>query len=445
MTLDKGTQKGVDYPTKISSSTGANKLSLQGKEKKRMKKISKQYAHIYVLEWLTLATILVLCTCCGQITQGKPAPPPAQHALFLASATGIHALDNSSGRQLWQIPNSNTAQFSSFGRLCFDPSSSTLLWASDFLYSVNSTTGRVRWKQPLGSAALALSYDKRQVYVATAHDTLAFQLSSGNVIWRNRETQLQQIGTTTLQLSTQGTLIIAASLRIQALDASSGRQLWDYELPTSSDEVKDTIIAGATLVVRTQLGIFALSTQTSKVLWHADSLQSIALDVTHNTLYLELTQPSSTERFPAGIEALDLTSEKQIWQAPYPLSVDDLGMIDSSGIYSVQNSLDKTLTAFDLDNGNTRWSKQTTAPISQMLEDDNTLYAQTSVGEVDAYTTSQGHLLWTTGVEPTASLLVLDNCLYLQDQQTGTLNALSASSGRTQWTYTPGTPFSITE
>ncbi len=107
---------------------------------------------------------------------------------------------------------------------------SVLLQTSE-LTCLSATTGKARWSRTWSRPLRWAGYGQRHLLVATDADLTAFELATGNTVWKVRfEPRLPDESATTLRLVPPQVLVISDG-EIIALDWENGEANWQHSVP----------------------------------------------------------------------------------------------------------------------------------------------------------------------------------------------------------------------
>ena len=123
---------------------------------------------------------------------------------------------------------------------------------------------------------------------------------------------------------------------VVALDAETGKIVWHDDLDPSDGD-QQLFVAHGMLLVQTGSKIIALQSATGVMLWQRESqIQSWYYQAQHRlyTVSIDVPDPVLHPTAPiwSGLRASELTTGKQFWAIPQPLSVTGVSSIDANGI-----------------------------------------------------------------------------------------------------------------
>jgi outer membrane protein assembly factor BamB len=189
---------------------------------------------------------------------------------------------------------------------------------------------------------------------------------------------------------------------LDAVDASSGRRLWRFQVPALLDNVARPVLVNETIYLALSHHICALNAQSGAVRWCAE-----VTDRTKDAEYLV----DGEMAFEDGLLfvgayhtliALDATTGKRMWSVQTPMRSSHLAT--GEGLVYVSAN-DGQISAFDATTGQQMWRQtqvpdtpfpNTFAPVPFL--DDGTLYVL-SGRKLVAYQGMRGDLLWQVSLD----------------------------------------------
>ena len=208
--------------------------------------------------------------------------------VYLKSTGGrVTALDGITGNLLWQY--NMRAGFllpSPWVREPIVSGGVVYFLANSGLYALDATTGRLLWQYKGGGSSIVLS--RGVLYVGGAGDyTYALDAGTGDLLWRSETGVLRRpLGDSSRGSSpvVSGGVVYTGSVgygtrfngRVSALAASTGEQLWQYEVYGSvkfSPTVSRGVVYAASLDSTALRGghVYALDAVTGSLLWQHDT------------------------------------------------------------------------------------------------------------------------------------------------------------------------------
>jgi outer membrane protein assembly factor BamB len=188
-------------------------------------------------------------------------PYAADGRLYVTDATGVlYAFDQADGRRIWSTPTAYAVpsrMVSADGTVYFGTS-------DGFVVAVDGATGAERWRlQPAGATLVdAPAFGAGLVYAGTdGAGYVAIDPATRRVVWRG-DTNGEDTGTASVAdgIAYLGVAAEAASGKLRAFDAATGRLLWTarddlLQLPTVADGVAySSTVAGLVVAIDTATG-----------------------------------------------------------------------------------------------------------------------------------------------------------------------------------------------
>lgn len=339
---------------------------------------------------------------------GTTAPVPASDRfytidtssnLFQPSTDGIAALDVRDGATIWRytIPQADSVYISSsytYVNAAFSPFATDDIVYAGFdakrdttlrgaLEAVDAATGRALWRHEAGvelSGVPAISGGVVYLSSRARHfqDEIAppaglveaLDARHGTVLWR-----VSVVGLPSLLIVTDGRVIVAtyrdkAAGHVLALDAASGRQIWDYAgQATLLPDALPPPLAGHAVVVRELDNsgdiYLAIDTQDGNVMWkyptsaRTDALTPAGGDVCVTSLLLATANNST------AVALIDAATGRAHWSDTVAGQASGCAVSADSvylrRVFPANGTSD--LLALDLTSGRERWSAPMASPL----------------------------------------------------------------------------------
>ena len=409
-------------------------------EHRRVRRFPHRFGRTLVA--LTLATIFtVMVSGYGTV----PTTPTVIASSLILLTQGNLASYQTSGKQNWQIPvaSSSFVSTTSFGgpstRTHLISDGHTLYTATDRLQATASS-GRIRWQQSLSAPADDLLTGQGHLYVlsgSTIGTLSTWDSTGGTLLWVQPGASLP-LGPWAALKSDGHLLFLGGEDSVVALDAETGKIVWHDDLDPG-DGAEQLFIEHNIVLVQTGSKIMTLQSATGAVLWQRESqIQSWYVDQAQNRLYtvsIDVPDPVLHPTAPiwSGLRASDLTTGKQLWAIPQPLSVTGTSSIDANGILSADGTT--AMTEWSLQ-GKQRWTHlYAGSPLTQIEAVPQTatdlIFAQD--GSVVALNSQDGGQRWQQMFAGQASqLTVVQQQYWLMSPAAGAMAAYSLR-GTQQW------------
>ncbi len=296
------------------------------------------------------------------------------------------------------------------------------------MYAVRAGDGRVLWKWETCGDRVNMSAPvilNNVVYficqlAPSQYRLYALRADTGKLVWFDALN-----GEVAFNLPTdQHTLYVQIENRLLAIDASTGRQLWQQSFGESGDFISQATLSRGVLYLTQQTTFFALQAGSGKRLWEyhfLDGYGYIRAVVNESSVYILASEQDGSEI----VYALDGATGGMRWQKPLGNYSYGTPVVDGGNLYFVVN----LLAASDLSSP----SPFTRAILALRASDGRTLWQQDIPW-------NKGKLNYSLIERPT--LAVGDGRLYLVDWQVPTdsqhlqavLGAFSESTGAVLWT-----------
>jgi len=228
------------------------------------------------------------------------------------------------------------------------------------------------------------------------------------------------------RVSHLGTLLVATDDSVRCLDPASGRPLWQRDDLKQVGEWNVEEIPGTPLLlVHVNLGtvqarttLHAVDLLTGQDRWKTEQLRGVTLDtfpVYDRNYVLTITTDKPGDRARLDLAALELTSGKPLWEAPFDDRT-DLHVAESSGRFLVK---------YDLSGH------------QPPLYDGESLYL--SYAGIHRYDAASGKLVWKNVYDVTAGEIKRGNAQAVVDGGTvytsakGQIRAIDHATGQVRW------------
>jgi outer membrane protein assembly factor BamB len=335
--------------------------------------------------------------------------------------------------------------------------------ASDHsVYAFAASTGQVRWQAQIGGLPEVEAVVSDVVLVLTSYstptsqDNVVYALGAGNgkVLWHTDLLQgvVPAIAAGKVYVETYG----QDARIISALDARSGEQLWQYQLPSSSDEwqFSDGQIYDLTSPTHDVLTsvLFVVSGSTGKLLWRfptAGEAEIPSLRVADGQVYL--IYGSNNGHYSATtLSAFDARSGVLRWHRPSPTAA---SLLIGAGSGSVYVGTPSELVAFRAHDGAQAWRSPLGAGRLGLLGRDVTttsgaLYAHVPGQGLVAFNATDGSAAWHFPLDEQAlfePIAIGQGTLYASVQESDPARyqvlALDTRDGKLIWSYDSQWPF----
>jgi outer membrane protein assembly factor BamB len=268
-----------------------------------------KHASSLFLAWLLLAS------CGGSSSSGKTAATPLpvhSPTVYVVSTSGLYAYQADNGKQRWSFQPSSMHLFSAQEPLAL--TNGVVYWVYDKLYALDASDGKSRWSAPVGESPGAVYAHGNLVYVLSFDLLYAFNTGDGTLRWRQQLPY--SLDTTAKLLLDNGTLYAVNGANLTALRPDSGAIQWQFSLdPGLGESIKESFLAGYSILVWSPTTLDGLDASTGHVLWHketqakdlrvvGDTVDMIFIDVPADGLGTSVT----------GLRALHMQDGTQLWQ-----------------------------------------------------------------------------------------------------------------------------------
>lgn len=363
---------------------------------------------ILFIAWLLTCCLLSGCGAAsnmllspgGSPPQNGPPPPEFPH-VYLLGETGVSAYRASDGKARWHfslpLPSQRTTTMIVQGQ--------TMVVGTDTaLYALDTVTGVQRWTAQAGPQIQSMLVSGTTLYVGSMTWVSAFALADGSTLW----TQQVAGGDTSHLVLAGGTLYVGGSISssLTALDAESGTLRWSVQLPTA-EGASSFVLQGGTLFVQTQHRLEALDESSGHLLWQlVTAVQAFQVEDGVVSLIFRDPPPDSTAPALSGLRGLRASDGHPLWQEVTPVSVDgEVDVLTPEVIYRATTAEQGNLSAWSTRDGGLLW-QVTTQPISSLLLQQGALYAS-SGSTVAAFRAADGARLWQSSLTQAGLLTTL--------------------------------------
>jgi outer membrane protein assembly factor BamB len=313
-------------------------------------------------------------------------------------------------------------------------SQSTLYISSGTLHALQASTGTLIRNYPMaGTPAIVDGI----MYVGTLDDVYALRVADGSILWHD------QIGNRTLlpPVVANGIVyVLPNGTTLDALRASDGKLLWQYNGSQEGEEVTLPVVANGTACIGASNSngafVVALNTANGLPIWrHQVGTTYVNLSMENNVIYISSS---------ATLTALRAGDGSILWQQHMS---SQLGSVTVSGgvVYGIAN--DGHLYARRASDGGAVWSfsigKEASSITAPVVVDGLVYIAALSssgtvggnYGYMYALRAGDGHLIWQFKLRQNVipNFTVGKGLVYLASRD-GLLYALQASTGRVIWT-----------
>ncbi|MFZ3384794.1 MAG: PQQ-binding-like beta-propeller repeat protein [Candidatus Methanoperedens sp.] len=274
-------------------------------------------------------------------------PVIVNDVLYIGTTFGIHALDAGSGEEIWTFPTNG------FVNSVPAVSNDAVYFGADDrkFYALNATDGTLLWVNDTAmdgyTASAALT--NNMVYAMPKDGSFyAFNPGNGKIIWS------KLIGKVAESSPAAGEGIIAFGTDggdIVALDASTGKEKWRYDI--GEIEIKSSpVIADGTVFVGSNDGsVYAFTTEKGTLKWKYSTSNNVVSSpsVKNGVVYFGSTD--------SNFFALDALTGKVIWKFPDSGSVLGGPAISNDIVYfGTRNNF---IYALDANSGKMLWKNST--------------------------------------------------------------------------------------
>lgn len=201
----------------------------------------------------------------------------------MSKQASISAYDAHTGKSLWKYQTRNSIK----NTIAYENGIVVTQDAASNLYAIDATTGKLKWEQKLILEAFpytceGLTISNGVVYAGTGKGLAAYQLETGNLIWRNSEWQKNEAATTTLTVA--GNVLISASQwnGLYANDIKTGKFLWKITENGMSDRGASPVYTDGKLYITSRKHLFIIDPKDGTILQQKEV--SANLDATSTPL-----------------------------------------------------------------------------------------------------------------------------------------------------------------
>ena len=304
-------------------------------------------------------------------------PVIVNNVLYIGSTFGIHALDITSGTELWKFPTNG------FVNSVPAVSNDIVYFGADDrkFYALNARDGTLLWvnDKAMDGYTASAAVANNIVYAMPKDGSInAFDPGNGKIIWS------KLIGKVSESSPAIGEGIIAFGNNggnIVALDALTGKEKWHYE--TQLIEIKSSpVIADGIIIAGSNDGsVYAITTDRGTLKWKFSTNNNVesSPSVKNGIVYFGSTD--------SNFFALDVLTGKVIWKFPNSGSVLSGPAISNDVVYfGTRNNF---IYAIDANSGKMLWKNSTGDNdkdyITSPAISGNMLFAATHSGLLYAY------------------------------------------------------------
>ncbi len=347
-----------------------------------------------------MALLLGLCLLsgCGAASVPPPAgratpngsPPPEFPHVYVLDEMGVSAYRASDGKARWRftlpLPAERTTSMTVQGQTVF-------VGTDTAFFALDATTGALRWTAQAGPQIQSMLPSGTTLYVGSTTWVAAYATADGSTLWK----EYIAGGDTSHLVLAGGTLYVGGSLSttLMALDARSGTPRWHTTLP-QGEGASTFLSEGNVLFVQTRHRLEALDESTGRLLWQeVTGVQAFQVEGGAVSLIFRDLPPASAAPAPAlsGLRALRASNGSLLWQLVTPVSVDgEVDALTPEAIYRATTADQENLSAWSTRDGGPLW-RVTTRPIISLLLEPGVLYAS-SGASVMAFRAADGKPLW---------------------------------------------------
>ncbi len=294
-----------------------------------------------------------------------------------------------------------------------------------------------------------------RVYVLTLDGLFALNLTSGAVLWENRNLR----GLSTPAVYDHELIFGGSDGRLHAVAPDNGTELWNVSLIpnpafsgiTSSPKIVfDTVFVGTFNESGGAGEVVAVGATNGTILWRAPAPGSVSYSspaIANGTLYVGVrglynTTTGISYAPPYGLLALDAATGAERWFYPTGGSVAASPVVDGRGV--VVPAADGFVYSVNAATGTLAWKVDVDAGVSSpALVEGLLVVAGGSFGgggRVIALDGATGATRWTytpNGPVQSSVTAAADRVYFATNTALGTVCALNLASGRLDWSYTP--------
>jgi outer membrane protein assembly factor BamB len=330
-------------------------------------------------------------------------PPPEFPHVYLLGERGVSAYRASDGKARWRfslpLPSQRTTTMIVQGQ-------TVVVGTDSALYALDVVTGALRWAAQAGPQIQSMLSSGTTLFVGSMTWVSAFALADGSTLW----TQQIARGDTSRLVLDGGTLYVGGSLSstLTALDVESGTLRWSVQLPPT-EGASTFVPQGVMLFVQTRHRLEALDASSGHLLWQLmTAVQGFQVENGIVSLIFRDLSPANAAPAPtlSGLRALRASDGSLLWQEVTPVSVDgEIDVLTLETIYRATTSEQGNLSAWSTSSGALLW-QMTTQPIIGLIRDLGVLYAS-SGDTVTAFREADGARLWQSRLMQAGTLTTL--------------------------------------
>ncbi|HEY7419879.1 MAG TPA: PQQ-binding-like beta-propeller repeat protein [Ktedonobacteraceae bacterium] len=409
--------------------------------------------------WTLSLLILLLLAGCGNAGPGGSTssnlpgggqPTASQPVLYLVDnfidhsgslVDQVEAFKN--GKELWKYPLPAGAYVNLSGYALQVTGGVVYAGVADTLYALDSTTGKLLWKQIAGPAISSILVANGAVYVDSQGSQgiiYAFAVHGGSQQWRY---ELPPGVGRPLLVADNNTVYAAdaAYSGVVALDAHTGSLLWknNQDIGDSEDVVALIPVAPSMLLVETSSALDMLHVTDGGLIWRRVT-QSQALEVINGTICHFFTDvpplDNPSGQIKSGLRAIAASDNKVLWEVTLPnnFTQRQLETSTAEALYQIGGPTSGDITAWKIADGSQIWTTPGGDTYTTLFADDHAVYAMSAHG-LTAWQALDGKQLWHADT-PTdiSSLQEVQGSLFGTSQNNNNVYALNPQNGKLLWT-----------
>lgn len=395
---------------------------------------------------LALYLLQSLCGCGGAAPTGQHAHPgdasAGQPLLIVtdrrlgaagAEADEVAAYRAATRRWSFSLPSPGTA-LAAAGEMVY-------VGTDMSVYALSAQTGQMRWQASVNAQVRSIQVIGGQVYVDTGggftgQERLEVYALDGRLLWRYIPPDEQDIPAWLVDGGTFYSEVGGETASLVARDAATGTLRWQTPLQIESPLLALLPAGPTALLVVTQESLVLVQRSDGTEVWRRDQTLAVGPQIVgQSVVAFCVDQPTTPGGTPSAfLRALQLSDGRLLWEQPLarldagflssgqPLTV---GAITPEGAYLLDSPDFSTLHAWNLDDGQLRWTSPSderwqglaAAPAQVYLTSQVQLLAlQADTGEVRWRAANPDHLTQLgeaagllLGVNPLSSVLAAYN------------------------------------
>lgn len=241
----------------------------------------------------------------------------------------LMAYDAKTGNTIW-TNNVGLSGDDEFGLSDIEIIDNSVFINSKQLYSLNATTGYLKWKYPNGGVVTPVRLNNKLYAISNQHSLFALDLLTGQLLWEKTDpsifSQPHGLGTA------DGKLFYTDLSGISALDTINGSRIW-YN-PVFTEDILhqgySPTVTGDTGYFRTLSSIHLYNIQNGNLIWQVPGTITSNMTVYDNIIYY-----GATENGKNYLYAMDVRSRALKWKSSYssdfPFSISSPCVVTKSG------------------------------------------------------------------------------------------------------------------